>query len=148
MNYPESQLILEEIKKANKILLNCHRGPDSDTVGSALSMAEILRNMGKEIEIICPSNIPEDLFFLEGSKDIKKVDFKTFDFSAFDLFIVMDSSTYGMVANSKEIDKPNTKIIVIDHHHTNEGFGSINLIDSKITSTSELLYKIFFAIKQ
>ena len=143
MNYPESQLILDEIKKAKKILLNCHRGPDSDTVGSALAMREVLQQMDKEVKVICPSEIPEDLRFLGGSSDIKKIDFKTFDFSTFDLFIVMDSSTYGMVANSKEIDKPNLRMVVIDHHHTNEGFGNINLIDSKITSTSELLCKIF-----
>jgi phosphoesterase RecJ-like protein len=32
---------------------------------------------------------------------------------------------------------------VIDHHVSNEEFGKINLIDAKITSTGELLYKIF-----
>jgi len=143
MNYKESQLILDEIKKANKILLNCHRGPDPDSIGSALAMKEVLFGLGKDVMIICPSLIPEDLHFLEGSKDIKKVDFKTFDFSIYDLFIVMDTPTYGIVANSKEIDKPNIKMVVIDHHHTNVGYGNINLIDSKVTSTSELLYKIF-----
>ena len=43
MNYPESQLILEEIKKANKVLLNCHRSPDSDSIGSTLAMRSSYR---------------------------------------------------------------------------------------------------------
>lgn len=144
MNYPESQLILDEIKKADKILLNCHRGPDSDSVGSALAMKKVLSGLGKEVEIICPSDIPDDLYFLEGSSDIKKVDFSNFDFSTYNLFIIMDSSTYAMVSGSKEIGLPQIKMVVIDHHHTNTGYGDINLIDSKVTSTAELLYKIFY----
>lgn len=143
MNYPESQLILEEIKKAKNILLNCHRGPDSDSVGSALSMKRIIQDMGIKSEIICSSDLPKDLFFLKKSEDIIKVEFNTFDFSKYDLFITMDSSTFGMASGDKNMQLPNIKIIVIDHHYTNTRYGSINLIDAKISSTSELLFRVF-----
>lgn len=142
MNYKESAKILEEIKKANKILINCHRGPDSDSVGSALALSKVLEKMGKDMAVICPSEIPEDLKFL-GTGKIKRVDFSNFDFSGYDLFLVADSSAYSMVTGLKEIAKPDIPIIVIDHHFSNEGFGKINLIDNKMTSTGELLYKIF-----
>jgi len=142
MNYKESKEILAEIKKAKKILVNCHRGPDSDSVGSATALAKILEKMDKDVTIICPSDVPEDLNFL-GTDKIKRVDFSNFDFSLYDLFLAIDSSTISMVTGTKETLKPEIKIIVIDHHVSNEGFGSINLIDSKMTSTGELLYKIF-----
>lgn len=144
MNYKESSQILEEIKKANKILVNCHRGPDSDSVGSALGLAKVLKFLGKEARIVCPSDIPEDLRFLAGSDEIAKIEYSNFDFSSYDLFLVIDSSNYSMVTGSKELVQPkDLPLIVMDHHFSNEGFGKINLIDSKATSTGELLFKVF-----
>jgi len=144
MNYKESKKILEEVKKADKILVNCHRGPDSDSVGSALGLSKVLTSLGKEVTIICPSEIPEDLMFLAGSEEIKRVDYSNFDFSEYDLFLIIDSSDYSMVTGAKDIVQPKKPpFIVIDHHFSNKGFGKINLIDSGVTSTGELLYKIF-----
>ena len=82
MNYKESTQILEEIKKAKRILVNCHRSPDSDSVGSALALSKIVEAMGKEVLIVCPNEIPEDLRFLEGSEKIKRIDYSNYDFSA------------------------------------------------------------------
>jgi phosphoesterase RecJ-like protein len=144
MNYEESQKILEEIKKANKILINCHRGPDSDSVGSALGLSNILETMGKEIVVICPSEIPNDLRFLPGSQKIRRIDYANFNFKEYDLFLAIDSSSFSMVTGSRESRQPGgIDIIVIDHHFSNEGFGKINLIDSKATSTGELLFNVF-----
>jgi phosphoesterase RecJ-like protein len=144
MNYKESKKILEEIKKAKKILVNCHRGPDSDSVGSALGLSKVLELMGKDVLIICPGEIPADLKFLSGSEKIKRVDFTSFDFSNYDLFVAIDSSNYTMVSGSKGLKQTKEiPFIVVDHHFSNEGFGKINLVDSKVTSTGELLYKIF-----
>jgi phosphoesterase RecJ-like protein len=143
MNYEESAEILKVIKKAKKILINCHRGPDSDSVGSALALSRVLKNMDKEITVICPSDIPADLAFLEGSNLITRVNFSSFNFSGYDLFIILDSSTYGMVTGLKDSEKPTVNNIVIDHHASNEKFGKLNLVDADMTSTGELLFKIF-----
>jgi len=142
MNYKESAKILSEIKASNKILINCHRGPDSDSVGSALALSQALKSLGKEATVICPSDIPSDLAFLKGANEIIRVNFTSFDFSAYDLFLILDSSTYAMVTGLKDAVKPNIKSIVIDHHPSKERFGNINLIDPGMTSTGELLYRI------
>jgi phosphoesterase RecJ-like protein len=143
MNYKESAKILEEIKKADKILINCHRGPDSDSVGSALALSQVLKAMDKNVLVICPSDIPSDLLFLHGAESIKRVNFSSFDFSEYGLFLAIDSSNYSMVTGLKDSDKPSIETIVIDHHFSNDKFGEINLIDAKITSTGELLFKLF-----
>jgi phosphoesterase RecJ-like protein len=144
MNYPESQEILEEIKNAKKILLNCHRGPDPDSVGSALSMYQVLKKLGKEeVKIICPSETPEEVKFLKDSALINRVDFTNFDFGSSDLFIVMDSGSWSMVSGKKDIVKPNMKFVVIDHHQTNTSFGEINLVDAERGSNCEVMYNLF-----
>src|SRR3990167_9084074 len=100
MNYKESAQILEEIKKAKKILLNCHRSPDPDSIGSVLAMKLVLESMGKEIEIICPSReLYESVNYLPGYNKIKRgIDYSAFNFSDYDLFVVLDSASWGMVS--------------------------------------------------
>ena len=143
MNYKESAKILKEIKNAKKILVNCHRGPDSDSVGSAIALSRVIKELDKDATIICPSDIPADLMFLDGADRVKRVNFSSFDFSNYDLFFIIDSSTYAMVTGLKDNDKPSINTVVIDHHISNEKFGKINLVDAKTTSTGEILYKVF-----
>ena len=143
MNYNESQEILEEIKKAKQILVNCHRGPDPDSVGSALALSRVLENLGKEVKVVCPGEeLPQNLKFLNGFDKIELIDFSTFDFSKFDLFITLDSANWYMVSGSKDIPLPKLPILAIDHHLTNERYGKTNLVDIKVSSTAELLYRI------
>ena len=145
MNYPESQLILKEIKKAKKILINCHRSPDSDSIGSTLAMREVLIDLGKEVEIICPSDeLPKNLSYLHGFEFIKtSVDFNKFNYSDFDLFLTLDSSSWDQVTGFKNFEVPKLKIITIDHHISNLKYGEINLLDGNITSVGELLFWVF-----
>lgn len=146
MNYKESIQILEEIRKANKILVNCHRGPDPDSIGSALALGEVLQNMGKEVEIICPSEeLYENIDYLKGFEKIKKgINFNSFDFSKYDLLMTLDSSSLDMVTGLKDFKFENDiKVIVIDHHETNTNYGEINLVDKKNTSTGETLFLVF-----
>lgn len=143
-NYKESELILEEIKKAKNILINCHRHPDPDSIGSALSMYHVLTKMGKLVTIVCPSEeLDEQVNYLDGYNKIKsKTNFASFNYNNFDLFITLDSSSIDQVTTSK-MSKIPISTIVIDHHATNTKYGDMNLVDDKITSTSELLFKIF-----
>jgi len=143
MNYPKSQEILEEIKKAKKILVNCHRSPDADSVGSALATYLALKKMGKEVKVICPDNISEDVKFLPHSEVVEKIDFGKFDFGQWDLFLILDSGSPGMATGKREGVLPEIATIVIDHHKTNGKFGRINLVDENISSTGELLFSIF-----
>lgn len=145
MNYSQSQKILEKVKKAKKVLLNCHRNPDPDSLGSALAMRKVLMSMGKEVEVICPSeNLFENVNYLEGYGTIKKnVDFKTYDFSKYDLLITLDSASWDMVSGKKDENTPDIKKVVIDHHDTNTGYGDLNLIDKAANSVAEMLYAVF-----
>lgn len=144
MNYSESKTILEEVQKAKKILLNCHRNPDPDSVGSALAMYKVLTDMGKIVKIIFPGeDLPTSTSFLYNSEKIDLINFESFDFSKYDLFVCLDSANWYMVSGSKEISIPSLPIIVIEHHFTAEKYGKVNLIDREVTSTGELLYRIF-----
>lgn len=144
MNYNESSTIAGEIDKAQSILINCHKDPDPDSIGSALALYEILVNIGKKVTVICPGDVLyEPLSYLPGYSSIQnKVNFSEYDFSKHELFISLDSSSLERVTGDASINKLPIKIIVIDHHKTNEMYGQVNLVDGNKTSVGELLFDV------
>ncbi len=145
MNYPQSQEILDEVKKARKILVNLHRGPDPDSFGSAFSLYYFLCSLGKEVDIVLTSRsrISDEMLSLVDSKLIKSVDYGKFDFSKYDLFISADSGSWQQIVDDPEIKLPSIPIIVIDHHESNDRFGKINLVEVEAASCAEVIYKLF-----
>jgi len=144
MNYQESLKILEEIKKVKKILINCHKNPDPDSVGSALAMTRFVKSLGKEIRVICPTKVNNRLGFIEDFELIEQsVDFNNVNYENYDLFIVLDSSSWDFASKMEGEDLPKIKMINMDHHATNRMFGFINLVDKSLIATAELLYMFF-----
>ena len=47
-------IILEEIKKAETIVVLCHESPDGDAVASSLSVMHAVAKLGKEADVIIP----------------------------------------------------------------------------------------------
>ena len=72
--------ILEEIKKANSIVILTHQSPDGDAIGSSLAFYIALKQMGKNPDLIV-NEMPRVFKFLpyageiktEKTKDAKKV---------------------------------------------------------------------------
>ena len=61
--------ILEEIKKAETIVVLSHESPDGDAVSSSLSVMHALAQIGKKVDVVIPeySKIFE---FLPGAENI------------------------------------------------------------------------------
>lgn len=142
MKYQESQRILEMIQAAQKIALNCHHHPDSDTVASATVLAKVIQGMGKEVVILCPDQVPSDLLFIDGADRIVTKAFEDVSFSDFDLLIMCDTSTWKRVFISQTFTPPTIPVVVIDNHVTNEKYGTLNLLDFETSSVSEMMYSI------
>jgi len=142
MNYKQSKEILSEIQKANQILINCHRGPDADSVCSALATMKVLKKLGKHVDVVSPGKLPERVSFLPMTEEIKVQSFEGFDYSKYDLFLTLDSSTFDQATDTHDLPE-DIRIIVIDHHLSNDNYGDINLVDAKSSSTCEMLYLLF-----
>ena len=46
--------IVEEVKKAESIVLLTHESPDGDALGSTLAMYNSLKQLGKEPDVVIP----------------------------------------------------------------------------------------------
>ena len=143
MNYPESEAIKQKIDSVQKILLNCHHNPDADSVGSALAMARVLKKWGKEVRILSSTPVSKNLQFLVKEENIKVTDFTKFNYTAFDLFITLDSSSWSRTSGTRNFEKPKIPFVVIDHHKSNQKFGDINLLVPDASANSLVLYKLY-----
>ena len=147
MNYNQSSKILETIQQSKNILINVHRNPDLDSIGSATALYQALTKIfKKKVTLVCPHEIPENFKFLKGADSVKTVDFKEWADTGvrpYDLFLILDSGSYDIVTGSKEIKLPNIKKIIIDHHQTsNWNDYLLKLLDVEVSSTSEIVYQM------
>jgi len=145
-NFEQGALeILENIKSSKNILLHLHVKPDPDSIGSALAMYHVLKNMGKEVTVIKgDTEFIENLGFLPGAGQIVHKNFFEIDLLQFDLFISLDSASTELISREGTVVFPeNLKVIVIDHHRTNTKYGQINFIYPEYSATAELLFYVF-----
>lgn len=137
--------ILAEIKKAESILLHCHPSPDPDSVGSSLAMKFALQGMGKKVTVIRgDSEIPNAFMHFPGANEIVSKNFFEIDPKEFDLFLVLDTAAVDRISGVGPVNFPaGLTIVDIDHHATNPGFGSINLVESSYPATCQILFDLF-----
>ena len=129
--------IVEEIQKANSIVLLAHESPDGDAIGSVLAMGIALENMGKKPDRII-KEYPRRFAFLPGADKVKEAS----DIEKYDLAIALDCSDLRRL-DGKEYFENAKKTIVIDHHSTNTMYGDINFVNPVAPACCEILIGIF-----
>lgn len=121
-------------------LILTHKNPDGDAIGSVLAIKYFLEKNGKKAEIYSSTEISEQFEFLYNFFTIKK---KYIPKENFDAIIICDSGDLKHTGVEENFIRKKDKIINIDHHKSNDLFGSHNLVISSMSSTTELLYYFF-----
>jgi phosphoesterase RecJ-like protein len=126
--------IKHRIREAGSILVTSHIRPDGDAIGSSLALTLALLEAGKQVQVVLTDGLPKNFRHLPGSELVKKrAD------GEFDLIICLDCSDLARVG--KALDGYGPPDIVIDHHATNDAFGTLNLIDTEAVATASVLIR-------
>ena len=125
--------ILEEIKKAQTIILLTHEAPDGDAIGSTLAMKTALKTLGKESDVII-KEFPRTFEFLPNAKEVKKES----EIKNYDLAISLDCTDLRRLVGREYFEEAK-RTIVIDHHGTNSMFGDINFVNPVAPACCEIL---------
>ena len=132
------------LSNAQKILLIGHRNPDGDAMGSILGLHEVLEQRGKICQpVIVDEELPENLKFLPHSESVRN----TFNLLEYDAVVICDSAAKhmtGYLETCPELfdDSTGIPVINIDHHASNEEFGTVNLVRTDAASTTVLITRV------
>mgnify|MGYP000094194201 CR=1 FL=1 len=130
----KARRILELIRRNDQGQILIHTSPDGDAIASAIGLYRVIKKItGYSYHLFCPRPIPTRYRFLTRSSRFrtrpKKVPFS----------IVLDTASLSRLPGWK----PSGLIINIDHHDSNPGFGVINIVEPKFSSTVEILMALF-----
>lgn len=140
--------IAERIAKAQRILILTHVNPDGDAVGSLLGMWHALRALGKQATALASPPLPAYCQWLPGVDQIELYA-RGAPLPPCDLAIMVDTAStarIGPIASDHADALAALPLIIIDHHVTNDGAGSVNLIAPAAASTCELLHDLLIAM--
>lgn len=136
---------------SQSIVISTHMNPDGDALGSALGLCYFLKSIGKDAAVIISDPVPDNLAFLPGTPGIKQwgkddcID--TLDKA--DLFIIVDLNSIGRLKElGNEIVCRKASKIIIDHHINPGDFADFYMVDTKCSSTGELIWRLISGFKE
>lgn len=132
--------VAEAIKNNKKFLVTAHLNPEGDSLCSQLAMKELLEGLGKEVVIINHDEVPGHYKFLPRVESILTKGVKKLDVDA---TIILDCPTMKRTGSVESIIPRDKAIINIDHHISNEKFGTVNWVDANASSAGEMVYRLF-----
>lgn len=135
--------ILGLIRNAKRVLVSSHENPDGDAIGSTLALGLGIEQMGKEVVFYNKDGVPETLRFLPHSdRIVKSLDGIE---GTFDLAFAVDCTGTNRAGSEFE-DFLSTgrggKVIIMDHHQTNNSSADLHLLDPRSSSTGIIVYSL------
>jgi bifunctional oligoribonuclease and PAP phosphatase NrnA len=132
----------EILSSADAVAFACHMNPDADALGSMLGLSNFLRSRG--VETVCsygnePLDPPRWTTLLPGADHLvppsafpaEPAVMVTCDCASFDRLGVLGAS-------ASQADE----LIWIDHHRSNDGYGTVRLVDPDASSTCEMVFRL------
>lgn len=135
--------VFDELCHAEHPILICDERIDGDSLGSALAMADLFKQIGRPLpRVYVAENIPAVYRHLPHL-DLCTTDIQMFNDPTIDLVVVFDCSDDRFVSALMEKIPSSPTLINIDHHKTNSFYGDINLVIPTAPATAEVMYRLF-----
>lgn len=120
----------------DNILILTHKRPDGDTIGCAVGLCALLRQLGKTAWLL-PNSDATSLFtpYMEGY--VAPEDFR------YDKVVAVDIASLGLltpaaraIADSRGVD------LCVDHHPSNENYAVETCVESDKAACGEIIFKL------
>lgn len=128
--------VLKHIEQRDHFVLTSHARPDGDAIGSVLACSQILREMGKQAQVVLSDSVPriyQPLPFSDTVVQSTQVD------GPYEAAIILECDS---IQRTRLSGLEQRFLISIDHHVSGRPFAHVNWIDSAACSTGELVYRL------
>lgn len=130
------------LESADRVALVCHVNPDADAMGSMLGLACFLAERGKTVAATWPNDPADPPRWLEvfPGRDHLVAPGKMPKEPP--VLVTLDAADRKRLGGlSYLVDRAPT-VICIDHHRTNPGFGTLNMVDGDASATAEIVFHL------
>lgn len=139
----ESQLTraAEVIRAAPTVALACHVSPDGDALGSMLGLHHVLRAAG----IPSIASFSEPFVVAPHYRELPGLDLLTPPDqypSEPSVMVTFDSGSLSRLGDLEAPAKAADELIVVDHHISNQRYGTINVIDADAAASGVLVRQL------
>ena len=132
--------LIKTISRAESVLITGHVRPDGDSLGCMIALAHLLNRAGIKAVATAERNGLGGPGFLTGVEKLLAPE--TAGKKKFDLLISLDCGAFDRLPEPIQPLAEKLPIINIDHHRTNTLFGTLNWIESRVSSTGEMIWRL------
>ena len=141
MSVPDA--VLSAIRGARSILIASHSPLDGDGLGSGLAIRRALEAAGKRVQIVTEAPPPPSYSFLAGYDAIAVLG--KGPVPAADLVLALDAGGADRLGRIFEERPKGARVVNIDHHVSNSGYGDLNWIDAQAAAVGEQAFLLLEA---
>ena len=136
----DRSLVLDELRRADKLLLTTHENPDGDALGSLRATQILMERLGKDALMYMRGDqfplpheyrhMPFDDVINDPPEDLHER-----------LVVFLDCGNIDRMPVDF-LRQGEVRIVNIDHHHDNTRFGDVNLVVGHASCTAEILFDL------
>jgi len=129
------------IEGAPSLALACHQAPDGDALGSLLAVHHLCRSRGRA----SVASWPEPFAVAPEYRFLPGLDLATppADFPARpDVMVTFDCASAGRLGELAGAAEAAGELVVLDHHSSNQRYGSINIVEPEAAATAVLVRRL------
>ena len=141
MSDPEFDRAVEAIASAGSLALACHQVPDGDALGSMLALYRLSRAAGKQAVASWPEPFvagPHYSFLPGLDQATKPADFP----AAPEVMVTFDCGSLERLGELAGPARAAGTLVVVDHHATNDGFGTLDLVDPDAAASAVIVHRL------
>ena len=130
--------VLSTIERHQRFVLTSHARPDGDAIGSVLGASLMLRELGKEVDVVMSDSVPVIYRGLPHADSIQR---RSEVNGRYDAAIILECDSVqrtgicGLEANSRTL-------VNIDHHTSAKPFAHVNWIDPSACATAQMIFEL------
>jgi phosphoesterase RecJ-like protein len=132
--------VVQLIEQQQRFMITSHIRPDGDGLGSGLALYWMLKDLGKDAEVVLRDRVPPAYSVLPASELVVVQDDVTQKYDAAFIIECSDVDRPGLPSLREQF------VVNIDHHSTTIPFGDINWIDPTAAAVGEMIYNLCKAL--
>ena len=124
------------LDRSQHVVCLAHKDADADSLGSALAFTLSLRAQGKTVHPVVPAPWPSLLEYLPGFDTLEDAPEQV------DCVFTFDCATMHRFGDKRPLLESGVPVVNVDHHVSNDGYGSINLIEPEASASGQVVYRL------